>query len=50
MKSFPGDPCPRANCCGVLVERYNKIQHNKFLGCSRYPECDHTEPLEEENE
>ena len=50
MKSFPGDPCPRAKCDGVLVKRYNKINHENFLGCSRYPECDHAEPIEKERE
>lgn len=50
MKSFPGDPCPRANCAGHLVERTNRGSREKFLGCSNYPACDHAEPIEKDGE
>jgi ssDNA-binding Zn-finger/Zn-ribbon topoisomerase 1 len=50
MKSFPGDKCPRGTCDGVLVKRRNKFTGEYFLGCSNFPDCDHTEPIEEPEE
>jgi ssDNA-binding Zn-finger/Zn-ribbon topoisomerase 1 len=35
--------CPR--CGGVLVIRVNGLTGEDFLGCRRWPECKHTEPL-----
>ena len=29
---------------GILVWRENKQDGTKFLGCSRYPKCKHTQP------
>lgn len=37
--------CP--DCGRPLVERTNRVNGSTFLGCSRYPECTHTEPLPE---
>lgn len=37
--------CPR--CSAVMVVRTNKASGQEFLGCSRWPECDHTEELPE---
>ncbi len=32
--------------CGKdLAVRVNGETHEEFLGCSQYPECEHTEPL-----
>jgi hypothetical protein len=47
-----GEPCPgsekKPNCGGLLVVRG---KHRKFLGCTNYPRCNHTQnlpsPLEE---
>jgi ssDNA-binding Zn-finger/Zn-ribbon topoisomerase 1 len=38
-------PCPE--CGATLVERVNRATNEPFLGCSRWPECKHTEPLPE---
>ena len=38
-------PCPK--CGGDLAERTNRATNEPFLGCSRWPECKHTEPLPE---
>lgn len=38
-------PCP--DCGAPLVERTNRATDEPFLGCSRWPECKHTEPLPE---
>ena len=35
-------PCPL--CGGALVQRWSK--HGPFLGCSKYPECKFTRPME----
>jgi len=35
--------CPR--CGGKLLPRYNEQSKKSFLGCSRYPECKHTQSL-----
>ena len=37
--------CPL--CSQPLVERTNRQNGSTFLGCSRYPECKHTEPIPE---
>lgn len=37
-------PCPRQGCDGRLTER--KGRFGRFLGCSRYPRCRHTQNLE----
>lgn len=34
-------------CSAALVERTNRQNGSTFLGCSRYPECKHTEPVPE---
>ena len=36
-----------ADCGQVMVVRVNKATQTEFLGCSKYPLCDHTEPLPE---
>lgn len=36
-----GRPCPIPGCNGRLMERNGKF--GRFLGCSRYPRCKHTE-------
>ena len=38
-------PCP--DCGRPLVERTNRATGTSFLGCPRWPECKHTEPLPE---
>ena len=35
--------CPKCQE-GILVWRENKQNGTRFLGCSRYPRCDHTQP------
>lgn len=35
--------CPQPGCDGQLVERSGR--HGRFLGCTRYPRCRHTEDL-----
>jgi ssDNA-binding Zn-finger/Zn-ribbon topoisomerase 1 len=30
---------------GTLVERVNKQNGGHFMGCSAWPECQHTEPV-----
>jgi ssDNA-binding Zn-finger/Zn-ribbon topoisomerase 1 len=37
--------CPR--CGQLLVERTNRATGEPFLGCRRWPECTHSEPLPE---
>lgn len=37
--------CP--DCGRPLVERTNRNTGSAFLGCSRWPECTHTEPIPE---
>lgn len=45
-----GDPCLKCDD-GEMVERYRKdfsgdgIEDSKFLGCSNYPRCKHTENI-----
>lgn len=43
--------CPIPRCGGELVVRENKETGKKFLGCSNFPQCRHTEEYikEEEN-
>ncbi|KKU18998.1 MAG: topoisomerase protein [Candidatus Azambacteria bacterium GW2011_GWA2_45_90] len=38
--------CPK--CGGDIIVKFGRF--GKFYACSRYPECKHTEPLEEEKE
>ena len=44
----PGEPCPGVDdaCDGTMVERRNRKDGSRFVGCSRYPRCRHTAPLE----
>lgn len=35
--------CPKCHE-GIIVWRENKQNGTKFLGCSRYPKCNHTQP------
>jgi ssDNA-binding Zn-finger/Zn-ribbon topoisomerase 1 len=37
--------CPQ--CGATLTERTNRETGEPFLGCSRYPDCKHTEPMPE---
>lgn len=37
--------CP--DCGAPLAERTNRQNGSTFLGCTRYPECKHTEPVPE---
>ncbi|MEM4662687.1 MAG: DNA topoisomerase I [Candidatus Diapherotrites archaeon] len=37
-------PCTRPGCDGILIVR-NSRTGKRFLGCTRYPECDVTYPL-----
>lgn len=36
--------CPKCN--GKLVIRVNSKTEEKFLGCSNYPKCKYTQPVE----
>ena len=36
--------CPKCKI-GNLIERRNTTTNEKFLGCSKYPECKHTAPV-----
>ena len=40
--------CPKDGCGGTLIVRQNRTTKQHFLGCERWPECDHTEPLPED--
>ncbi len=40
----PGPTCPR--CGALLVPRRNSKTGEPFLGCSRFPNCRHTQPLD----
>jgi ssDNA-binding Zn-finger/Zn-ribbon topoisomerase 1 len=40
--------CPKEGCNGTLIIRQNRTTKQHFLGCERWPECDHTEPLPED--
>lgn len=42
-RSHKPGACPR--CGGVMVGRTNKSTEERFLGCTRYPECGGTRPL-----
>jgi ssDNA-binding Zn-finger/Zn-ribbon topoisomerase 1 len=37
--------CPE--CGSVLMVRTNRKTDTQFLGCDRWPECKHTEPIPE---
>ncbi|MHB1416043.1 MAG: DUF2726 domain-containing protein [Chloroflexota bacterium] len=41
-----GAGCPR--CGAALVERQSRRDGTAFLGCSRYPQCRHTEPIKQD--
>lgn len=40
-------PCPEPECKGTLEVRTNRKNGSEFLGCDRFPECKHTQPLTE---
>ena len=41
--------CPECLASGFghhpMVQRTNRVNNSEFLGCSRYPDCQHTEKL-----
>jgi len=37
-------PCPVEGCTGRLLKKAS--EDGEYLGCTRYPECDYTEPVE----
>lgn len=39
-------PCPE--CRAMMVVRQNRRDETFFLGCNRYPDCQHTEEITEE--
>ncbi|MHB8766305.1 MAG: AAA domain-containing protein [Deferrisomatales bacterium] len=41
--SRSGKPCPAAGCSGQLVNRNGR--YGVFLGCTKYPQCHHTEKV-----
>ena len=45
-KSRITKPC--RDCGKPLVVRANRETGQKFLGCSQYPQCQHTEPMAED--
>ena len=40
--------CPRNGCNGRLIIQQNRKTKTHFLGCERWPKCEHTEPLPED--
>ena len=40
--------CPR--CDGKLVKRQNRMTKEPFLGCTNYPRCKYTQPMEPEED
>lgn len=42
--------CPIGLCKGKLVKRVNSSSKKEFYGCSNYPKCTYTEPIEESDE
>jgi DNA topoisomerase-1 len=47
----PGKPrdCPVEGCEGKLIRKVS-AEEGAYYGCTRYPECDFTEPIPEEDE
>jgi ssDNA-binding Zn-finger/Zn-ribbon topoisomerase 1 len=39
--------CPRCGPTVRLLVKTNRHNGTQFLGCPRWPECDHTEPVPE---
>ena len=39
--------CPKG-CGGKLIIRTNKLTKEQFLGCSSFPKCRYSQPLEKE--
>jgi ssDNA-binding Zn-finger/Zn-ribbon topoisomerase 1 len=39
-----------SGCGGWLVARKNKSTGQEFLGCTHYPKCKYTEPIDEGDE
>ena len=39
-----GRKCPQEGCEGRLMKKVN-AEGEEYLGCTRYPECTHTEPV-----
>jgi len=39
-------PCPKPTCPGILLEKKGKF--GRFLGCSKWPACQHTEQIKTE--
>ncbi len=37
--------CPQANCDGHLIKKV-RPEGETYWGCTRYPQCDHTKPIE----
>lgn len=37
--------CPETGCGGFLIIRQAKFGRRKFLGCSNYPNCRYTKPI-----
>ncbi len=48
---LPSKPkeCPRQGCSGKLMRKV-RSDGRPYFGCTRYPECDHTEPAPEPKE
>lgn len=42
--------CPEARCKGKLIKRRNKTTGEEFLGCTEYPKCTYTQPMEYNND
>lgn len=39
--------CPQCGPATPLIKRTNRHNGSEFLGCTRYPECNHTEEIPE---
>jgi ssDNA-binding Zn-finger/Zn-ribbon topoisomerase 1 len=39
--------CPKCGPTVKLIVKTNRLNDNQFLGCPRWPMCDHTEPIPE---
>lgn len=48
-EDLTGRNCPEAFCKGELVIRKNRNNNQKFIGCSKYPGCRYTEPVENDD-
>lgn len=46
-KEYEYGRCKAPSCSGHMIKRHNRRDGSPFLGCSRYPKCNYTQPLDE---